>query len=278
MNNQLKTYKEFLNESVDQSRFPLIDPQEVKEWIENNLVGKTNTYKQQRVTGEWSVDEQGYVSCTGSIDLSEMRLNKLPFRIKFTGNNLRFADNQLTSLKGLESLESVGGDLWGDYNNLTSLKGLENLKSVGGEINFGYNQLQNFEGLKNLDYIGTNLNCFNNFLTSFEGLESLKSIGKYLNCRTNKLLSKKVPFEVKRQIIFETPDDPYKYEDSVSYLVSLSEEEQENIIEDLMDLDPQAYRKLLTYAQENKIELPVDQGAYKWNKEAQDLEDTGLEF
>jgi hypothetical protein len=68
------------------------------------------------------------------------------------------------------------------------------------------------------------------------------------------------------------------YEDSVTYLVSLNEEKQKKAIEDLMDFDPQAYRKLLTYTEENNIELPINKEAKEWNKAANDLEDTGLEF
>merc|ERR1712188_90484 len=41
----------------------------------------------------------------------------------------------VTSLKGLEGLTSIGGDLDIEYNdNLTSLAGLEGLTSIGGDL------------------------------------------------------------------------------------------------------------------------------------------------
>merc|ERR1711937_62347 len=54
----------------------------------------------------------------------------------------------VTSLKGLEGLTSVGGDLWiRDNDQLTSLAGLEGLTSVGGALYIsGNSQLTSLDG------------------------------------------------------------------------------------------------------------------------------------
>jgi len=234
MNKEFKTYKEFLNESkgFDQSKFPLEDPEEIKQWIKENLEGKINQFQKHLLSGDWEIDKQGYFSTTGNLRLDKMNLTKLPFRIKSIGGSFEFHGNQLTSLEGLENLASVGGNFSCNDNQLTSLEGLENLEFVGGDF----------------------------------------------TCSKNKLLSKKIPFKVKGDIKFESSDNPYKYKDSIKYLISLSEREQKKIIEDLMEFDSQAYRKLTNYAIKNNIELPLDKEVYKWNKAANDLDDTGLEF
>jgi hypothetical protein len=297
---QIKNYTEFINESkgFDQSRFPLEDPGEVKKWIQENLEGKKTPTRKHRLSGAWTIGEEGYVSCTGDINLSEMKLTKLPFRIKSVGGDFDCSNNKLTSLEGLESLKSVrdyflcsknqlttleglknlefvGGSFRCDNNKLTGLKGLENLKSVGEDLWLHYNKLTSLEGFQSLKFVDGTFACHGNKLTSLKGLENLKSVGGDFRCHRNNILSKKFTFEVKGNIEVEPQE---KYEDSIKYLVSLPEEEQKKIIEDLMDWDLPSCRKLLSYSEENNIKLSINQEVYKWNKEAKDLEDTGLEF
>merc|ERR1711937_736850 len=64
--------------------------------------------------------------------------------------------SNVTSLKGLEGLTSVGGDLqigdWDGNPQLTSLAGLEGLTSVGGDLDIMYNdQLTSLSGLEGLN-------------------------------------------------------------------------------------------------------------------------------
>jgi hypothetical protein len=280
MNKEFKTYKEFLNESkgFDQSKFPLEDPEEIKQWIKENLEGKINQFQKHLLSGDWEIDKQGYFSTTGNLRLDKMNLTKLPFRIKSIGGSFEFHGNQLTSLEGLENLASVGGNFSCNDNQLTSLEGLENLEFVGSGFECYFNALIDFKGLENLESVGDNFDCDYNQLTSLKDLENLEFVGGDFTCSKNKLLSKKIPFKVKGDIKFESSDNPYKYKDSIKYLISLSEREQKKIIEDLMEFDSQAYRKLTNYAIKNNIELPLDKEVYKWNKAANDLDDTGLEF
>merc|ERR1712188_174835 len=113
----------------------------------------------------------------------------------------------VTSLKGLEGLTSVGGDLQigGDpvllslgYDNvgggnpqLTSLAGLEGLTSVGGGITISDNaQLTSLAGLEGLTSVGGDLYIgINAQLTSLAGLEGLTSVGGYLSIGVNAQLT-----------------------------------------------------------------------------------------
>merc|ERR1712078_796204 len=63
--------------------------------------------------------------------------------------DLEIGEN-VTSLKGLEGLTSVGGDLKIEYNDqLRSLTGLEDLTSVGGDLRiYGNAQLTSLSGLE----------------------------------------------------------------------------------------------------------------------------------
>merc|ERR1712078_569271 len=65
----------------------------------------------------------------------------------------------VTSLKGLEGLTSVGGDLdiWNN-DQLTSLSGLEGLTSIDGNLDIAYNaQLTSLAGLEGLTSVGGDL-------------------------------------------------------------------------------------------------------------------------
>jgi len=98
----------------------------------------------------------------------------------------------VTSLKGLEGLTSVGGNLQigdsfqigvdyfdGGNPQLTSLAGLEGLASVDGDLVIESNdQLTSLSGLEGLTSVGGDLDIsFNDQLTSLSGLEGLTSVG-----------------------------------------------------------------------------------------------------
>eukprot|EP00808_Paulinella_micropora_P009065 g44795.t1 len=105
--------------------------------------------------------------------------------------NLRIDNTALTSLSGLESLTSVGGNLE-IYGNsaLTSLSGLDNLNSVGGYLWIRDNSaLTTMSGLDNLNSVGSNLLIIaNSALTNMSGLGKLNSVG-YLGIENNSALT-----------------------------------------------------------------------------------------
>lgn len=117
--------------------------------------------------------------------------------LSFIGGNLNICRNgALTSLTGLESLTEITGSVLlgrlfysppflGCFGNwsLTSLDGLNNVNSIGGDLSiFCGNSLTSLTGLENLTYIGGNLKIgdgsviSNPFLITLTGLEGLTSI------------------------------------------------------------------------------------------------------
>ena len=89
----------------------------------------------------------------------------------------------LTNLDSLAVLTSINGNLdigQYDISNLTSISGLNNLNSIGGHLNISWaTELLTLEGLDNLSIIGRDLilhSCFS--LTNIESLNSLTSVGQ----------------------------------------------------------------------------------------------------
>ncbi len=135
--------------------------------------------------------------------------------ITYIGGDLKIWNCEyLSSLKGLESLSSLGGsliigDLGFGNDSLVSLSGLNNLVTIGGSLIIdGDGSLPNLEGLDNLStvegnvYIDSNLDSLSglkkltkvkggftiysaSWLTNLKGLESLTSIGGTLEIRYN---------------------------------------------------------------------------------------------
>jgi hypothetical protein len=101
-------------------------------------------------------------------------------------NNPYSANPLLYNLEGLESLVTIGGDLWIVSNQvLAGLAGLDNLNVIHGSfyiggglfVNWGNPFLASLSGLDNLTLIVGDLFIFNNdSLTILSGLEGLTSI------------------------------------------------------------------------------------------------------
>jgi hypothetical protein len=109
----------------------------------------------------------------------ETDLHLLEGYSSITGNLYIFIDEP-TSLEGLESITTVGGDLYiENIRALTDISGLRNLTSVGGDFVIRDNDdLKNLSGLENLASVGGDLKIYNNVaLTSLSVLENLTSIG-----------------------------------------------------------------------------------------------------
>jgi hypothetical protein len=279
MNKEFKTYKEFLNESqeLDQSIFPLEEPEEVKAFIEKHLVNKKYN-EEYRLTGDWKVDEEGYFSTPGNLNISSMRAvkKKIPFKIKNIGGNFNCSHNALYDLEGLEKLEQVGGNFNCGWNNLHNLKELKNLESVGGYFECqSNNKLTSLEGLKKLQFVGKELHY--SLYYYFNIVHLARNHRKFIYYFST-LMFPQLHSRVKVSIKNHSSYYDTSYEDGIKTFVSLTQNEQKKIITALSEVDLQAYRKLLSYAEENNIKLPLDKEVYKWNKEAKDLDDTGLEF
>jgi hypothetical protein len=109
----------------------------------------------------------------------ETDLHLLEGYSSITGDLYIFID-ETASLEGLESLTTIGGNLYiDDIRSLTDLSGLRNLTSVGGGLIIGDNDdLTNLSGLENLSSVGGKLRIINNpALTSLSALENLTFVG-----------------------------------------------------------------------------------------------------
>ncbi|MBK8504153.1 MAG: hypothetical protein IPL46_19270 [Saprospiraceae bacterium] len=131
----------------------------------------------------------GSVLITGEIEnLDSLR------QITFIRLDLRIQEIEVGSLKGLENLTSVGGDLWIWRNkspSLVNLFGLNGLHYVAGNFYlFSNDAITDCTGLENLDSTGGELSVSGNpSLNSLQGLEGLISVGGDLSLGGTSLTS-----------------------------------------------------------------------------------------
>lgn len=168
------------------------------------------------VQGPLGLDElRGYTGITGNLRLGydggPTDVYAFPDGLSalscltFVGGDLEIFMTDLSSLAGLDNLESVGGDVWiGDrpvpedspelfFGNpeLASLQGLGALASVGGSLFLRYNPaLADVDGLSGL----TSVEVFlvieaNDALTDVDGLGGLTALGEELNIWGNAALT-----------------------------------------------------------------------------------------
>jgi len=114
----------------------------VKEWVDDFL-------KHTDITK----NPDGSYDVKGNVDLSNMKLIKLPIKFGKVGGHFYCYSNQLISLEGAPS--KVGGNFDCSGNKLTSLKGAP--KEVGGHFYCEFNQLISLEGAPSK--VGGNFYC-----------------------------------------------------------------------------------------------------------------------
>ena len=98
----------------------------------------------------------GTFDVKGDMDLSEMKLKRIPIQFRNVGRDFYCSDNSLTSLEGAPS--SVGGGFSCSNNSLTSLEGAPS--SVGGSFYCSYNSLTSLKGAPSS--VGGGFYCYNN--------------------------------------------------------------------------------------------------------------------
>ncbi|MFC1609458.1 hypothetical protein ACFL6C_00740 [Myxococcota bacterium] len=97
-------------------------------------------------------------------------------------------NNALGSIVGLESLVTVGGDMWLlGHTSLTEIPGLGALSSVAGNLHIQDNDLASLSGLATLASVpnGSIMISGNATLTSLEGLDQLTTVGYELTVAEN---------------------------------------------------------------------------------------------
>ena len=125
----------------------------------------------------------GKIDVKGDVNLSNKKLDKIPFDFGTVTGSFLCKGNNLASLKGAP--EKVGERFECSHNKMLSLK--EGPKEVGETFDCSGNQLKNLKGAP--EKININFYCYRNLLTSLEG--SPKEIGLDFSCQDNKLVSLK---------------------------------------------------------------------------------------
>lgn len=104
----------------------------------------------------------------------------------------RILNSGLHHLNGLNSLASIGGDLFINQNSqLISIVGLGNVTETGGDITIGGNQfLTNLSGLQGITEVSGYLSIHGNtYMASIEGLENISIVRGELQISSNELIS-----------------------------------------------------------------------------------------
>jgi hypothetical protein len=123
----------------------------------------------------------GKLNVSGSVDLREKNLKKLPFDFGLVTGRFYCNKNSLTSLLGAP--RGVGKDFYCSHNQLTSLQG--GPKKVGGGFVCSNNLITSLHGAP--DIVGEYFDCSNNLLTSLQG--GPKEVSGYFDCSGNKIKS-----------------------------------------------------------------------------------------
>lgn len=148
--------------------------------------------------------QTNYQNCTeisGSMEVNGLDVSSLAGLNNITSveltlsiGNHDFGNPMLTSLDGLENLQTVGGNLiiWSNAN-LSDISGISNVVSLGGDLWIGRSDvLTNLNSLQNYTSIGGDLSIgINTSLTDISGLINITSIGggSHISIQSNDILT-----------------------------------------------------------------------------------------
>ena len=116
----------------------------------------------------YTINPDGSVDFDGDVDLSNLKLTKLPLKFGRVSGDFYCQFNQLTTLEG--SPREVGGDFNCDVNKLTTLEGSP--REVGGDFNCTHNKLTTLEGAPR--EVGGDFYCSYNQLYTLKGLPRIR--------------------------------------------------------------------------------------------------------
>jgi hypothetical protein len=119
-----------------------------------------------------------------------------------TGDLYIYID-ETTSLEGLESIATIGGNLYiMNINSLKNLSGLDNLTSVGGNmIISGNDDLTDLSGLESLTSVGGDSKIGNNDSLTSLGMAGLQKIGGNFIIFSNPLLCNSLAEGLRDQVL-----------------------------------------------------------------------------
>jgi hypothetical protein len=147
----------------------------------------------------------GYTDITGSLRIGiNIKSVKGLERLAAIGGDLVVLYNKcLKTLEGLENLASLGGnlDVWQNAS-LTGVTGLENLASVEGNLYIsGNGALTSLDGIGNMTSVNGDLNIYNNAALTDLGMAGLQRIGGNFWINYNPLLSSLLAEELRDQVL-----------------------------------------------------------------------------
>src|SRR5690606_15504424 len=138
------------------------------------------------LTSQHAVNQFSLYNCTtiqGNLGIADSVTDLSPLNsIQTITGDLNISSTQLTSINGLSSLISVGGNLTMLLNNqLTNLGGFSSLTNIGAGISLGWNpQLITLDGFSSLESINGLLSLYENIqlndisaLTNLNGIQSI---------------------------------------------------------------------------------------------------------
>lgn len=130
----------------------MVDKKQIRRLLKDNFAWN----------GTVSIDDNGLVSCTGSVSMRK-KLRVLPVKFSHVDGNFFCQYNELTTLEG--SPATVGGDFFCNTSrNLTTLKGAP--KRVDGQFRCDYSPITTLEGAPT--YVGRGFWCYGTRITTLE--------------------------------------------------------------------------------------------------------------
>jgi len=174
----------------------------------------------------YTINSDGSIDVDGDVDLSDMRLTKLPIKFNHVSGDFYCDHNRLTTLEG--SPKSVGGSFWCHSNQLTTLEGSP--QSVSGYFDCGYNNLTTLEGSPKS--VGGHFNCYFNKILTFEGAPN--HIGGGFYCGKNPIENIWYLFKDYSKVELLNDLDPIRGEDLLmdrfnTFLSMIGLDEVENV-------------------------------------------------
>jgi len=131
----------------------------------------------KKIEAKLAKNSDGSYSTNGSIDLIDLNLTEIPFRLKEVLGDFICSHNSIATFKGVFTEDSrVGGRFLCEYNKLTSLEGIPDY--IGGDFLCIHNELESLEGCPEVIY--RDFWCSSNKFTSLKG--SPKTVGRSFSC------------------------------------------------------------------------------------------------
>ena len=129
----------------------------------------------------YTINSDMSVDVNGDVNVSYMKLTKIPVNFGYVGGNFWCNNNNLTSLEGAP--REVGGNFECSQNKLTSLRGAP--REVGGDFMCYKNNLTSLKGAPR--EVGEDFWCQRNKLTSLKGAP--REVGGNFYCYENNFKS-----------------------------------------------------------------------------------------